>query len=107
MGTLVEISVQGRGRKKLSTLAQHDRYPGHTEPDGTIILEQGEIISVVETRLLADSEHFLRLGVVKAGPRRGKAEVGCPGGPVSIFAEYRLRVASLLVRHLSVDLGTM
>lgn len=70
MGKLVEISVQGRGRMNLGKLAEHDRYLGHTEPDGTIILEPAEMISVVEKRLLADSALMASIAESRAHPER-------------------------------------
>lgn len=40
----------------LGKLAEHSRYLGHTEPDGTIVLEPAEVISVTEKKLLSDSK---------------------------------------------------
>lgn len=53
MSEITVISVQGRGRVNLGKLAVHDRYLAHTEPDGTIILDPAEVISMTEKGLLA------------------------------------------------------
>lgn len=64
------ISVQGRGRVNLGKLAEHKRYLGHTEPDGTIILEPAEVISLTEKRLLADSALLASIAESRVHPER-------------------------------------
>ncbi len=56
MTEAVLVTVQGRGRITLGKLADHDRYLVHREPDGTLILEPAEVMSLTEARLLADRE---------------------------------------------------
>lgn len=54
MSEQVLVTLQGRSRANLGRLAEHDRYLVHREPDGTLIWEPAEVISVTEARLLAD-----------------------------------------------------
>jgi len=70
MNEPVVISVQDRGRVNLGKLAEHDRYLGHTEPDGTIILEPAEVISLTEKKLLADSALMANIAESRAHPER-------------------------------------
>lgn len=48
------VTLQDRYRANLGKLAEHDRYLVHREPDGTLIWEPAEVMSVTEARLLAD-----------------------------------------------------
>jgi len=66
----VVISVQSRGRANLGKLADHDRYLGHTEPDGMIILEPTEVISLTEKKLVADSALMASITESRAHPER-------------------------------------
>jgi len=50
----VLVTLQDRSRANLGKLAEHDRYLVHREPDGTLIWEPAEVMSVTEARLLAD-----------------------------------------------------
>jgi hypothetical protein len=68
MSEMIVISVQGRGRVNLGKLAGHDRYLAHTEPDGTIILEPAEVISLTEKKLLADSALMAGITESRAHP---------------------------------------
>lgn len=68
MSDIVVINVQGRGRVNLGKLAEHSRYLGHTEPDGTIILEPAEVISVTEKKLLSDSALISNIVESRANP---------------------------------------
>lgn len=52
----VLVTLQDRSRANLGKLAQHDRYLVHREPDGTLIWEPAEVMSVTEARLLADED---------------------------------------------------
>jgi hypothetical protein len=70
MGETVVISVQDRGRVNLGKLVEHERYLGHTEPDGTIILEPAEVISLTEKKLLADGALMARIAESRAHPER-------------------------------------
>lgn len=70
MSDSVVISVQGRGRVNLGKLAEHERYLGHTEPDGTIILEPAEVISLTEKKLLADSALIASIVESRVHPER-------------------------------------
>ena len=70
MSESVVISVQGRGRVNLGKLAEHERYLGHTEPDGTIILEPAEVISLTEKKLLADSALIASIAESRVHPER-------------------------------------
>jgi hypothetical protein len=70
MSESVVISVQGRGRVNLGKLAEHERYLGHTEPDGTIILEPAEVMSLTEKKLLADSALIASIAESRVHPER-------------------------------------
>lgn len=70
MSESVVISVQGRGRVNLGKLAEHQRYLGHTEPDGTIILEPAEVISLTEKKLLADNALMASIADSRVHPER-------------------------------------
>ena len=54
MSEPVLVTLQDRSRANLGKLADHDRYLVHREPDGTLIWEPAEVMSVTEARLLAD-----------------------------------------------------
>jgi len=54
MSEQVLVTIQDRSRANLGKLAEHDRYLVHREPDGTLIWEPAEVMSVTEARLLAD-----------------------------------------------------
>ena len=54
MSEPVLVTLQDRSRANLGKLAEHDRYLVHREPDGTLIWEPAEVMSVTEARLLAD-----------------------------------------------------
>lgn len=54
MSEQVLVTLQDRSRANLGKLAEHDRYLVHREPDGTLIWEPAEVMSVTEARLLAD-----------------------------------------------------
>jgi hypothetical protein len=64
------VSVQGRGRVNLGKLADHDRYLVHREPDGTLIWEPAEVMSITEARLLADDDLKEVVAANRADPSR-------------------------------------
>jgi len=70
MDDVIVISVQDRGRVNLGKLVEHDRYLGHTEPDGTIILEPAEVISLTEMKLLADGVLMASIAESRGHPER-------------------------------------
>lgn len=55
MSERVLITLQDRSRANLAKLAEHDRYLVHREPDGTLIWEPADVMSVTEARLLAET----------------------------------------------------
>ena len=70
MDERIVITVQDRGRINLGKLVEHERYLGHTEPDGTIILEPAEVISLAEKKLLADDALMSAIAESRAHPER-------------------------------------
>ena len=66
----VLVTLQDRSRANLGKLAEHDRYLVHREPDGTLIWEPAEVISVTEARLLADKELRKVIEANRADPER-------------------------------------
>lgn len=64
------ITVQGRGRVNLGQLASHLRYLGRAEPDGTIILEPAEVISLTERKLMTDVALMTAIAESRAHPER-------------------------------------
>jgi hypothetical protein len=70
MSDPVLISLQDRSRANLGKLAEHDRYLVHREPDGTLIWEPAEVMSVTEARLLADEGLMKVVADNRADPSR-------------------------------------
>lgn len=70
MSDQVLISLQDRSRANLGKLAEHDRYLVHREPDGTLIWEPAEVMSVTEARLLADEGLMKVVADNRADPSR-------------------------------------
>ncbi len=66
----VLVTVQDRGRVNLGTLADHDRYLVHREPDGTLIWEPAHVISDSEARLLADDNLMKVITANRSEPSR-------------------------------------
>ena len=66
----VLVTLQDRSRANLGKLAEHDRYLVHREPDGTLIWEPAEVISVTEARLLADKKLRKVIEANRADPGR-------------------------------------
>ena len=48
------VTLQDRKRANLARIASHDQYLVHEEPDGTLIWEPAEVISITERKLLQD-----------------------------------------------------
>ena len=70
MSEPVLVTLQDRSRANLGKLAEHDRYLVHREPDGTLIWEPAEVMSVVEARLLADEGLMKVIAQNRADPSR-------------------------------------
>lgn len=66
----VLVTIQDRSRANLGKLAEHDRYLVHREPDGTLIWEPAEVMSVTEARLLADEGLMKVIAENRADPSR-------------------------------------
>jgi hypothetical protein len=70
MSDPVLVTLQDRSRANLGKLAEHDRYLVHREPDGTLIWEPAEVMSVTEARLLADESLMKVITANRADPSR-------------------------------------
>ena len=70
MSEPVLVTLQDRSRANLGKLAEHDRYLVHREPDGTLIWEPAEVMSVNEARLLADDALMKVIAENRADPGR-------------------------------------
>lgn len=70
MSEPVLVTLQDRSRANLGKLAEHDRYLVHREPDGTLIWEPAEVMSVTEVKLLGDSEFMAVIAANRADPDR-------------------------------------
>jgi len=70
MSEQVLVTLQDRSRANLGKLAEHDRYLVHREPDGTLIWEPAEVMSVTEVRLLADEGLMKVIADNRADPSR-------------------------------------
>jgi len=66
----VLVTLQDRSRANLGKLAEHDRYLVHREPDGTLIWDPAEVMSVTEARLLADEGLNEVIAANRADPGR-------------------------------------
>lgn len=64
------ITLQDRKRVNLARIARHDRYLVHEEPDGTLIWEPAQVMSVTEARLGEDAELARVLAANRADPAR-------------------------------------
>ena len=82
-GPEVLIELDARRRASLGRLGHHDRYLGHEEPDGTIILVPAVVMSEMQARFLANPATAQQVtdflsdpastGVRRARPRRKAA----------------------------------
>ncbi len=70
MSEQVLVTLQDRSRANLGKLAEHDRYLVHREPDGTLIWEPAEVMSITEARLLADEGLMKVVADNRADPSR-------------------------------------
>jgi hypothetical protein len=70
MSERVLVTLQDRSRANLGKLAEHDRYLVHREPDGTLIWEPAEVMSITEARLLADQGLMKVVAKNRADPSR-------------------------------------
>ncbi len=70
MNEKVLVTLQDRSRANLGKLAEHDRYLVHREPDGTLIWEPAEVMSVAEARLLADETVMKVIAANRVDPSR-------------------------------------
>ena len=70
MSEKVLVTLQDRSRVNLGKLAEHDRYLVHREPDGTLIWEPAEVMSVAEARLRADEGLMKVIAENRAAPSR-------------------------------------
>ena len=66
----VLVTLQDRSRANLGKIAEHDRYLVHREPDGTLIWEPAEVMSVTEARLLKDEGLMKVIAENRADPTR-------------------------------------
>jgi len=66
----VLVTLQDRKRVNLARIAKHDRYLVHEEPDGTLIWEPAEVVSVTESRLSEDSGLLDVIAANRADPTR-------------------------------------
>lgn len=66
----VLITLQDRSRANLGRLAEHDRYLVHREPDGTLIWEPADVVSLAEHAVLADGEVRRVIDANRADPGR-------------------------------------
>lgn len=66
----VLVTLQDRSRANLAKIADHDRYLVHREPDGTLIWEPAEVLSITEARLLADTDLTKAIAATRADPSR-------------------------------------
>lgn len=70
MSEQILVTLQDRSRANLGKIAEHDRYLVHREPDGTLIWEPAEVMSVTEARLLADEGLMKVIAENRADPSR-------------------------------------
>ena len=64
------VILQDRKRANLARIAQHDQYLVHIEPDGTLIWEPAEIVSVAERKLLEHARLMAVIAANRADPSR-------------------------------------
>jgi prophage tail gpP-like protein len=64
------VTLQDRKRVNLARIARHDRYLVHEEPDGTLIWEPAEVMTVTEARLAANQELTDVIAANRADPSR-------------------------------------
>jgi hypothetical protein len=62
------VTLQDRKRANLARIATHDHYLVHEEPDGTLIWEPAEVVSVTERKLMEDSELMAGIAASRKDP---------------------------------------
>lgn len=83
-GAEVLVELDARRRVSLGRLGHHDRYLGHEEVDGTIVLVPAVVISELQARFLASPETAQRvtdaLNTPESWVRRGRPARKVAGG---------------------------
>ena len=64
------VTLQDRKRANLARIASHDHYLVHEEPDGTLIWEPAEVVSLIERKLMEDSELMSTVAANRRDPSR-------------------------------------
>ena len=64
------VTLREKSRVNLGKIAEHDRYLVHREPDGTLIWEPAEVMSVSEARLLSDKSFEAVVAANRGDPSR-------------------------------------
>jgi hypothetical protein len=64
------VVLQDRKRANLARIALHDQYLVHVEPDGTLIWEPAEIVSVTERKLMEDLTLMRTIAANREDPSR-------------------------------------
>jgi len=64
------VSLQDRKRANLARIASHDHYLVHEEPDGVLIWEPAEVVSLNERKLMEDPELMASIAANRADPSR-------------------------------------
>ncbi len=62
--------LQDRKRANPARIARHDQYLVHVEPDGTLIWEPAEIVSVTERKLMEDTALMRTIAANREDPSR-------------------------------------
>jgi hypothetical protein len=68
----VLVTLQDRKRANLAKIAEFDQYLVHAEPDGTLIWEPADVVTVTERKLAADEDLMARLAANREDPSRLK-----------------------------------
>jgi hypothetical protein len=64
------VTLQDRKRANLARIAAHAQYLVHTEPDGTMIWEPAEILTVTERKLMGDAALMAEIAANRQDPSR-------------------------------------
>lgn len=64
------VTLQDRKRANLARIATHDHYLVHCEPDGTLIWEPAEVVTVTERRLMEDATLMAKIAENRQDPAR-------------------------------------
>jgi hypothetical protein len=64
----VLVQVDARNRVSLGNLAEHAQYLARSTPDGTIIFEPAEVVTIAERTFLSDPQLVVALAKVNASP---------------------------------------